>query len=190
MTADRDRLPVMTIDFDGVICRPPLGVNLGIRSDFVDPDAAPAAARVFPRWLGDPLDHLRFDFRGALPEAGRALATIAEQRRVVILTGRRSSPERWLERHGLDGYVDDIVINRGALKSPHHKQEWVRRLDAREHIDDDGRTAQLLAAEAGLTVYLRDWPRNRGPRYSPAVRRVADLAEVAALIAESLLDER
>jgi len=193
VSADRTSLPVLTVDFDGVICAPLLGVNLGISTAFVDPAAAPRPARVWPRWLGGPLDHLRFDLRRPLPEAVGALASLQVHRRVVVLTGRRSSPLPWLRRYDLDGYVDDIVINDGSLRSAHFKLEMVARLEAREHVDDDGRTAQLLAQGAGLTVYLRDWPRNRDASYASGVVRVAHLGEVAARIAaagDRPLDER
>jgi uncharacterized HAD superfamily protein len=182
VTGKRGSLPVITIDFDGVICNPPFGVNLGITTAFLDPTAPPRPARVPPRWLGDTLDHLRFDFRRPLPEAAAALALLHQRRQVVILTGRRSSPIPWLRRHRLDGYVDDIKINEGPLRSAHHKLEWIERLEAREHVDDDGRTAQLLAERTAATVYLRDWPRNRGAPYANGVVRVADLGTVAARI--------
>jgi uncharacterized HAD superfamily protein len=193
VTGERASLPVLTIDFDGVICSPPFGVNLGITTAFLDPTAPPRAARVPPRWLGDALDHLRFDFRRPMPEAAAALAALHRRRRVVVLTGRRSSPLPWLRRYHLDSYVDDIAINEGTLRSAHHKLESIERLGVREHVDDDGRTAQLLAVRAGVTVYLRDWPRNRGAAYANGVVRVTDLAEVAARIDASggaELDER
>lgn len=175
--------PVITIDMDGVICAPPLGVNLGISRRFLDPGAQPAPARVPPRWLGAPLDGLRFSFRRPLDEAREALAMLGEVRTVVVLTGRRSSPERWLRQHGLLALIDRVVVNDTALRSAHYKLRCVEELGAREHIDDDGRTAQLLAERAGARVFLRDWPRNRGPRYHPRVERVPDLLAAARMVA-------
>jgi hypothetical protein len=171
--------PIITIDLDGVVCAPLFGLNLGIHDTFLDPDAPPPAARIWPRWLGAPLDHLRFDARRPLKDTKEALRRIARHRTVVLLTGRRSDPSYWLRWYGLTEFYDEIVVNEGHFKSPHHKLEQVRRLGAVEHIDDDARTAQLLAEGAGIVVYLRDWPRNRGVHLHERVRRVPDLAAVA-----------
>lgn len=177
-TPEADR-PIITIDLDGVVCAPLFGLNLGIHDTFLDPDVPPPTARVWPRWLGAPLDHLRFDARRPLKDAKEALHRIAIHRTVVLLTGRRSAPSYWLRWYSLAEFYDDVVVNEGDLKSPHHKLEQVRRLGAVEHIDDDARTAQLLAEEAGSTVYLRDWPRNRGVHLHERVRRVPNLGAVA-----------
>lgn len=178
-------LPIMTVDLDGVVCAPMFGVNLGIHSTFLDADAGAPAARVWPRWLGAPLDHLRFDLRRPFGGASLALERLARHRRLVLLTGRRSDPSYWLGWYGLRGRYSAIVINRGRLKSPHHKLEQVERLGALEHVDDDPRTAQLLAERLGTRVYLRDWPRNRGLALHPSVRRIADLEALADLIEDA-----
>ncbi len=172
---------MLTVDLDGVICRPPFGVNLGISSDALD-TSAPARALVLPRWLGGTFDHLRFDFRRPLPEAREALSALAELREVVVLTGRRASPDRWLRRHGLAEPVSRVVINDSADASPHFKLRCMQELGAAEHIDDDGRTARLLAERGLAHVYLRDWPRNRAMSYPANVTRVADLLELARLL--------
>jgi hypothetical protein len=176
VTTDR---PILTIDFDGVVCAPALSRNLGIHRDFLDDDARPPGARVWPRWLGAPLDHLRFDWRRPLPGA---LDRLAAHRTLVVLTGRRSSPLPWMRRHGIADYFDRIVINQGPRKSPHYKLEQILELGATEHVDDDGRTAQLLAQCSEVRVFLRDWPRNRDLAFHPAVQRVDDLFALAELI--------
>ena len=179
----RDGLPLLTVDLDGVIAAPLFGVNLGIGRSFFDPDAPPACALVPPRWLSAPVDHARFDLRRPLPGVAAALARLREVRRVVVLTGRRSSPRPWLRRHGLAALVDDVVLNATPLRSPYYKLEAVASLGAVEHIDDDAGTAQLLAERSPAVSYLRDWPRNRGLPLHERVRRVADLEELAALLA-------
>jgi hypothetical protein len=179
VTTDR---PILTIDFDGVVCAPPLSRNLGIHRDFLDDNAPPLGARTWPRWLGDPLDHLRFDWRRPLPEVRDALKRLAANRTLVVLTGRRSSPLPWMRRHGMADYFDRIVINQGPRKSPHYKLEQVLELGAIEHVDDDARTAQLLAQHSEVRVFLRDWPRNRDLEFHPAVQRVNDLLALAELI--------
>ena len=179
----QDQRPLLTVDLDGVICRPPLGLNLGISRDAPDPQAPPPRALVSPRWVGEPVDRLRFDFRRPLPEAREALAALSSLRRVVVLTGRRSSPERWLQRHGMAEFVDRIVTNDSQDASSHFKLRSLLDLGAVEHIDDDGSTAQLLARLGPARVYLRDWPRNRDLPEAAGLTRVTDLRELARLLA-------
>ena len=173
-------LPLLTLDFDGVICRPPFGVNLGIQRAFLDPAAIPRPARVYPRWLNAPLDHLRFDLRAPMPGVRAALEALRTVRRLAIVTGRRTPPTWWLRWHRLDGLVDEVVVNHTALKSPHFKLEALRTLGADEHADDDPRTAQLIAQASTTRVFLCDWPGNRGLAYDPRIERVRDLRELAA----------
>lgn len=173
---------VLTLDLDGVICAPILGLNLGISTQFLDPEGEPPPARVWPRWLGDPLDAIRFGVRRPLPEAAGALARLAPHRTLVLVTGRRSDPRGWLERYDLAEHLDDVRFNEGPLRSAHFKLEVVRAIGAAEHIDDDGRTAQLIAQASTARSYLRDWPRNRGAEYDPGVMRVADLTALADAI--------
>lgn len=181
--------PVTTIDFDGVICSPPFGRNVGISRTFLDPAAEARPASVPPRWFSRPADYLRFNFRHPLPGVREALAELREIRTVVILTGRRTAPAPWLRRHGLADLVDRVVINQTALRSPHFKLSMVEELGAAEHIDDDGRTAQLLAERASVRVYLRDWPRNRDLPYAPGVTRVADLADFVRRVRDEATKE-
>ncbi len=175
----REGLPLLTVDFDGVICAPILGWNAGIHRTFLDPDARPPVATQPPRWLGDPLDWLRFEMRHPLPEAREALSRLHRIRRVIVLTGRRSAPRRWLQRHGMAHFVDDVLINDTDRASPHYKLEAIERLGAEEHVDDDGRTAQLIAQRSNARIYLRDWPRNRGLEFHPNVTRIEDLLDLA-----------
>ena len=174
--------PLLTVDLDGVICAPPLGVNLGGHRSFLDPDATAPRAFVLPRWVAAPFDRIRFDIRRPLPEAREALSRLHELRRVVLLTGRRSSPERWLRQYGLAALIDDIVINDTGDASTHFKLRCVQSMGAAEHIDDDARTVQLLAQRSPARVYLRDWPRNRDLPYAPNVSRVANLLELARFL--------
>lgn len=180
----RDGLPLLTVDMDGVICSPPLGRNLGIHRSFLDPTAPPRGARVPPSWFSRIADPLRFELRRPLVGAREALAELRELRTVVLLTGRRSSPGRWLERHRFAPLLDGVVINETSLSSPYFKLEAIADLGATEHIDDDGRTVQLLAERSEAEPYLRDWPRNRGLPFADRVRRVADLGELVARLRE------
>jgi uncharacterized HAD superfamily protein len=170
---------IITLDLDGVICNPPFGINLGIRSDFLDPLAPPRPARVPPRWWSEPFDRARFDLRRPLPNTADALRTLRELRTIYLLTGRRTSPARWLRHHHLDSLIDRVVINETLLRSPHYKLRAIEELGAQEHVDDDGRTAQLIAGSSAVRVFLMDWPRNRRPEYHAHVVRVPSLSAVA-----------
>ena len=178
----RDGLPLLTIDMDGVICEPPFNRNLGIHRGFLDPAAPPALARVPRRWFSRIADPLRFELRRPLRGAREAIEELRAQRTLVLLTGRRSRPDRWLRRHGFARLLDGVVINETPLRSPHFKLQAIAELGAVEHIDDDGRTVQLLAQRSLAQPYVRDWPRNRGLPYDERVRRVADLGALAALL--------
>ena len=179
MTSGTPALPLLTLDLDGVICRPILGLNLGIQQTFLDLDAPPTPARVYPRWLNEPLDHLRFDLRSPMPVVIEALRALRMVRRVMILTGRRTLPTWWLRWHGLSDLVDRVMVNDTALKSPHFKLRALRALGVDEHADDDPRTAQLIAQGSSTRVFLCDWPRNRALDYDPHVQRVRDLRDLA-----------
>ena len=181
-TDERDDLPLLTLDLDGVICSPPFGVNLGISRRFYHPDERPHRAVVPPRWLSWPLDHLRFDLRRPLPGVADALARLREVRRLAVLTGRRSSPAHWLRWHGLDEYLDNTYWNVTWVPSPHFKLHALTVLEGLEHIDDDGRTAQLVAEHSEVRPFVRDWPRNRDLPYHERVERVADLGALADLL--------
>ena len=184
MVREAYALPLLTLDFDGVICRPPFGRNLGIHTTFLDPAAPPPVARVYSRWLNVPLDHLRFDLRAPMPGIREAIEALRPLRRLAIVTGRRTPPAAWLRWHHLDALVDEVVVNETALKSPHFKLDALRAMSAREHVDDDPRTVQLLAQASNTRVFLCDWPRNRDLDYDPRVERIANLGALAALLTD------
>lgn len=180
---DRDTRPLMTVDMDGVFCEPPLGQNLGIHRTFYDPSATPHPARVYPRWLNAPLDRLRFDFRRPMPGARDALMRLATVRRLVVVTGRRTRPDWWLRHHQFEGLFEAVYVNRSAHGSAHYKQTLLQHLQPTEHVEDDGRTAQLLAQTGETQIYLCDWPRNRGLALDPRIVRVDGLTELASRLA-------
>ena len=177
-----EQLPVLTIDMDGVFCSPFFGWNVGVSSNFLDPDAPPKPARVSPPWLRKPIDLVRFNPRRPLPDARGALTRLREVRQLVVVTGRRTYPRWWLRRHGLIEFFDRVMVNEGALRSPHYKLEALDLLGAAEHIDDDPRTAQLLAQRSRARVFLRNWPTNARADLDPRVQRVDDLHQLADIL--------
>jgi len=171
--------PTLTIDMDGVFCSPYFGWNAGISSKFLDPDAPPKPASVSPPWLRVPLDTLRFNPRRPLPDARGALTRLREVRRLVVVTGRRTYPRWWFRHHRLDRLFDHVLINETKLRSAHYKLDALDLLGAAEHIDDDPRTAQLLAQRSRAQIFLRTWPTNARVELDPRVQRVRDLHDLA-----------
>jgi hypothetical protein len=187
-------LPELTVDMDGVLCRPILWFNLVISRDVRRPPEIPAAAlrrrpplhhRVAETHLGQTL---RYSWRPPMPDVREGLAALADLRRLVLLSGRpesaRSATELWLKRHSLADYFSEVVLNDRHLPNAAFKLATARERNVREHIDDDGRVAFFLAQDAPRKVYLISWRANAGLPYPPTVQRVRSVLQVAALIRE------
>lgn len=187
-------LPALGLDLDGVLVRPPLGWNVAISRRLALPPlpAEVPHLRLDSRWRRSywlaraGLEVARYLGRRPLPEVGEAVAALATVRRLEVVSGRRwlvrPLVRRWLERHGLARYIAAIHLNDRPLHSAQFKLWLLRDRGIPEHVDDDGATAFYLASRGVRTVYLCDWPRNRGLPYPTGVRRVRGLADVAALI--------
>ena len=178
----RDGLPLLTIDMDGVICKPPFGRNLGIHRDFLDPDAPPIPARAC-RGAGSRASSTRCASScAAAARRARGAGGAARTAHAAAAHGAAQPTRSLAAPARLRRLLDGVVINETSLRSPHFKLAAIAELGASEHIDDDGRTVQLLAQRSQAQPYLRDWPRNRGLPYDERVRRVADLGALAALL--------
>ncbi len=175
-------LPPISVDLDGVVVRPPFGLNVTISRSVGRPllgaELREPSARVSR--LRALLEIGRFGFRRPLPGVREALADLATLRTVHILsarshTGRRTT-ERWLDRQGLLPHIAAVHLSPGGVPARHFKLRTVQALGIDEHVDDDPGTADYLARHAGVTVYLCDWPRSRGLDFPKGVVRVEDLA--------------
>jgi hypothetical protein len=186
-----DTLPTLSLDLDGVVVRPPLGWNPAISRRLDVPPLPDTVQRigVGTRWqqnywlLRGGLEVARYSRRRPMPGACEAIPLLASVRRLVVVSGRawvvRPMVRRWLAVHGLADYVTDIQLNDVRLPSAQFKLWTLQRLSIAEHVDDDGATAYYLASRGAVTVYLCDWPRNRGLPYPKQVRPVGNLLEVA-----------
>ena len=197
-------LPFIAFDLDGVICRPPLGVNLAIRRglrgrplpDALDPDHPLLREPQARLWrLGFEL--LRFVGRRPMADAAAGLRAVGALRRPLLVTGRsavgREFLERWLDRYDLRQFFAEILPNPTGLSGSQYKLWMARSRGLREHVDDDGSVVYYLAANGVPRVYLRDWPRNRGLPYQRSVHVIHSLEELADQLARddaSLLDPR
>ncbi|GIW10200.1 MAG: hypothetical protein K6U89_04310 [Chloroflexi bacterium] len=181
--------PEIAIDLDGVICRPPLGVNVAIgRSLKLRPlpeDIQERNSDQRRAWwiLRYGLEALKYFGRRPLPDAKEGLAAISELRTPVVVTARNAIGvpliERWLELHGLRENIATVIGNNTRLSPAQHKLRIARLRGIREHVDDDGSVAYYLARNHLERVYLREWLFNRGLPYPENVIRVERLIRVA-----------
>ena len=177
---------------DGVICQPPLGLNLPIAPGPYEERSPAPKTRKSPsglQLLGLKLFlKLKYLGRKPLPGALEGIRVISEYRTPVLVTSRNAAGmpviAAWLKRHGFADLFREVHSNNLSLPSPDFKLHMCSQFDIKEFVDDDGRVADLLSRKGLKTVFLRDWPRNRGYQYLSNVTRVSNLGEVARLLAD------
>lgn len=190
-----DARPLLSVDIDGVLARPPLGLTATMNRDVsLTPHPAslredrPGTAGWIDRVLAASYYRLRYTGRGAMPGAVEALGAAREAGyRLIALTGRdwrgRASTERWLAREGMLELFDALRMNNSGregrrLPSPRFKEAVCADLGVARHIDDDPATAALLARN-GVQVDLIEWPRSRGLVLPEGVARRSDMRALA-----------
>lgn len=193
-----DERPFMSFDMDGVLCRPPFGLNVAIgrRLDIPPlPTSFRHRSKAHPRSLYLVLlaiEALKYWHRPPMPDVREGLKAISRFRRPILLTGRRwvgrAVIEAWLQRYGLHEYFHDLRPNDTTLRPVHHKLRVCRELGIGEHVDDDGSVAYFLVSNGIPKVYLREWPRNRGIDYPKGVVVFRSLQEVAEDLAKGAQD--
>ena len=168
--------PLVTFDVDGVLCRPPFGINPG------GPSAHATAHARFPRptW---PLERWLYGWRRPMPGAREGFRAIAERFECAAVSARgetaRAVSEAWLTRA------------LGASPALHLRPSWRERssvfkarvvpaLGSLAHFEDDPSTA-LLLAERIPHVFLVDWPRNRGVE-GANIHRIRRIAEALPIL--------
>jgi hypothetical protein len=170
--------PVLTFDLDGILCAPILGLNIGINRSFLAPEVAPLIAKIPPDWWRIIWDKIRFDSRRPMSDATEYLEQLQSHYSLILVTGRRTSPNNWLQRNGLFGYFSEIIWNTSEFQSAHYKLNTLNALHPVAHFEDDPRTAELLA-RSGVTVFLRDWPKNRNLHFNNQVIRIFSLKDAS-----------
>ncbi len=189
--------PKLGVDLDGVICRPPLGLNIligkgpyegRVSTDGIDMDPA-RHGKSGSSALISFLQKVKYIRRSPLPDAQEGLRAIKEHRDMVLITSRnglvQKRVESWLERYGIRDLFDAVHTNHLGIPAPEFKWLMVSQQGIDEFIDDDGRVADFLARQRLSRVYLRDWPRNRGYKYPENVIRVNNLIQVSKRLAEN-----
>ncbi len=172
--------PIVTVDLDGVLARPPFGLN---------PDAnrkkrRDRRARWSPLWA---LERWRYVGRSPMPHAGAALEQLREVADVRLVSARgeaaRPATERWLARHL--GWRPPLYLRPSWRESSaQYKARLLAELAPFAHLEDDPHTAAWVAEFVPLVVLI-DWPRNRWLE-GPNIRRASDPLEAAEIVLEAL----
>jgi len=168
--------PVLTFDMDGVLCRPPFGINPG-KGRHKQRDKA---GRLNLLWL---TERWRYAGRRPMPGAPEALRELAAQYDCKVLSARgevaRRHTERWFARYF--GTVPELHLRPHWRESPaQFKTRKVVELGAVAHFEDDPHTAAWVA-ELVPAVFLVDWPRNRWLN-AERIHRVPSLREAVPLV--------
>ncbi|MFQ5934441.1 MAG: hypothetical protein ACE5KI_07345 [Dehalococcoidia bacterium] len=181
---------VIGIDLDGVVCRPPFGLNLTIgRGPYRGwEDQHVASALRFRKSAFRVLfNHLKYIGRIPMSDARVALPSIKQYRDLALVTSRTALVHRlvesWLERHEMLNLFESVYTNDTGLPSPEFKWQVLSERGIEEFVDDDGRVADFLGRKGLNRIFLRDWPRNRGYQYPDNVVRVSSLKEVSEHLA-------
>lgn len=172
--------PVVTFDMDGVLCRPPFGINpgtgIGKRRD------APGKKNLLWR-----TETVRYAFRKPMPGAREGFLAAMELADCKVLSARgeqaRGLTERWYRKHF--GVVPEIHLRPSWREtSAQFKARKVRELGSVAHFEDDPHTAEWLS-ELLPRVFLLDWPRNTWLSRDN-ITRTASVAEAVPALREFL----
>lgn len=171
-----DSRPLLTFDMDGVLCRPPFGINPGSGQG----KSREAEGKRGLLWA---TESWRYRFRKPMPGAVEGFRRLAESHRCAVVTARGGPAEaltrRWFERYF--EFVPELHVRPGWDEtSAQYKARKMRELEPVAHFEDDPFTAAWVS-ELIPRVFLVDWPRNR--RLTGAnVTRIATLMEAVPLL--------
>lgn len=189
--------PLFSFDFDGVICRPPLGQNRVLGRKLHD-DELPESVRLVDgpvhglsqkSWLKFRgfFETIKYLGRVPMPRAREGLVAMSEVRRPVIITGRsflaKEIVAAWLKRYDMAQFFDGIYPNNTDVGTRLYKLHTLRNMGITEHADDDGAISYYLARK-GIQIYLRDWSRNVGLPYPDGVVHFRQIEEIVPHLIE------
>lgn len=189
--------PLFSFDFDGVICRPPLGQNRILGRELHD-DELPESIRQVDApahgfrqksylQLRGLFETIKYLGRIPMPHAREGLICMTEVRRLVIITGRsylaKQIVETWLKKYDMTQFFETVYANNTDLGTRLYKLHTLQNLGITEHADDDGAISYYLARR-GIQVYLRDWNRNVGLPYPDSVIHFQNIAQIAEDLAK------
>lgn len=172
MPGDRS---LLTFDLDGVLCRPPFGINPGNgRGKRRDAKGKRNLLWLTERW--------RYALRRPMPGAREGFLALMEQYDCQVVSARgveaRALTERWFKLHF--GFVPPLDLRpHWRETSAQFKARRVGELKPLAHFEDDPHTAEWLA-ELLPAVFVVDWGRNRwleGERIH-RIRRIEEAGDV------------
>lgn len=172
--------PLVTFDLDGVLCRPPFGVNPGRgRHKRRDRRGSRSLLWLTERW--------RYYGRHPMPGAAEGLRLVSGLYECRVLSARgeaaREHTQAWLRRNF--AVVPPLDLRPDWHETPAaFKVRRVGELGAVAHFEDDPHTAAWLA-ELIPAVFLVDWWRNRWLE-APGVQRITRIADALPLLAARL----
>jgi hypothetical protein len=168
--------PVLTFDLDGVLCRPPFGLNPG-RGRGKSRDK-PGRRSIL--WYTEPGRYLG---RRPMPGAVQGFRELSAQYDCRVLSARAAHStghtRDWFEKYF--GVVPEIYLRPHWTETPaQFKVRMVQELGAFAHFEDDPHTAEWIA-ELIPQVFLVDWRRNLWLE-GPNIHRVKGVAEALPLL--------
>mgnify|MGYP001242756845 CR=1 FL=1 len=175
---------ILTIDLDGVICGSPYPFKLGINKKILNPKSEPPKAFVPPQIFLNFTDKIRYGYRPILPNIKETLEVLQKRRKLILLTGRRSSPTKWLEQNHIKEFFQEIIFNQTNFGSSHYKLLKIQEIGSQEHIDDDIQTIQLLNDRANCKLFFRTWNYNQEFSTPKNIQKINDFKQLVKLIKE------
>lgn len=167
---------LLTFDLDGVLCRPPFGIN---------PGSGKHKRRDTPgkRSLLWATESWRYHLRKPMPGAVEGYKRLAESYDCAVVTARGRQAEgltrRWFERYF--GFVPELHMRPGWEEtSAQFKARKMAELKPLAHFEDDPFTAAWVAEITGA-VFLVDWKRNAWLS-GDGVHRISRIQDAAPIL--------
>lgn len=169
---------LLTFDLDGVLCRPPFGIN---------PGSGRGKRRDTPgkrhlTWYTEPGRYL---WRRPMPGAVDGLRLLSDSYDCRVLSARAghslNHTRRWFRRYF--GFEPVVYLRPRWEETPaQFKTRMVQELGAFAHFEDDPHTAHWVA-ELIPHVFLVDWRRNQWLE-GANIHRIARLGDAARILAD------
>ena len=174
-----DHRSLLTFDLDGVLCRPPFGINPGRKKKskkLNNTFSLPGILWFFERW--------RYKGRRPMPRAVASLHEFQKMYRCVVVSARseasRKETESWLQKYF--NQVPEVFLRPSWRETPSvYKDRIIRELQPIAHFEDDPSTAMILS-EHTSQIFLIAWRRNRG-REKDKISRIEEIGDAKKFLA-------
>jgi hypothetical protein len=168
---------LLTFDLDGVLCRPPFGLNPGRGRG----KSRERTGRWNIAWYTEPG---RFLLRRPMPGAVEGFRVLSQEYDCRVLSARAlhsvGHTTGWFEKYF--GVVPQFYLRPHWRETPaQFKVGMVQELGAYAHFEDDPHTAEWIA-ELIPQVFLVDWRRNDWLE-GPNIHRIRSVGEAVPLLA-------